>query len=82
MWSPRIRTVIEGKGLSGVVFGTEKGSSKNDLETLRLYRDKEKSATVLIVTALGSNPLRSVQSAQTPVEMWRTLNAICAANKL
>lgn len=71
-----------GKGIAGVVFGLQVELRKRDIEAYDLYQEKAGLGRALMVTSFLDRNLRAVQSAQSPSEMWRKLNARHAANAM
>lgn len=75
LWSLRVFAVLEGKGIHGVVDGTEAKPLDEASTEYTLYTEKCRMARAVIVTSLGDKPLRVIQNAKTPEEMWKKLNA-------
>ncbi len=86
LWAIRVMAVLEGKELAGVVRGSEPGpevnaSSEGDPSAdVSAYVAKCRKARAIVVTALGDKPLRAIQSAASPAEMWKKLHERYAAS--
>lgn len=75
-------TIIEGKGLDSVVVASKREPSKDDVEVFALHQERKRLAKSVIVTSFGDKPLRAVQSAGSPKEMWTKLKVRYAADTM
>lgn len=60
LWSLREMSVLEERGLAGVVFGSERVLDKSDQCQYSVCDEKCRMATAVIVAALGDCPLPAV----------------------
>ena len=75
LWQIRVLAMLEGQDLSGVVMGDEPvPESTEGSDEYKIYLDKIRKARAVIVMALGDRPLRAVQTAEGPMEMWSKLH--------
>ncbi len=85
LWSIRVIAWLGRKELADVVTGREVApvADEGDVaaeEELAAFKIKRRKARAIIATALGDKPLRAIQSASMPSEMWVKLRDRYASN--
>lgn len=74
LWRMRLEATLEGRELSDVVMGDEKGiiyvPEDRTSDAYLEYARKVRKAKSILVNALGDKPLRTIQGCSTPAEMW------------
>lgn len=66
-------SVLERKGLAGDVISSELSPDRLDVDRFPTYAERWRMAKAVIVTSFGDWPLRAVQSALSPADMWKRL---------